>query len=112
MEGGDDDWILIFGCTVPLTGSYLVRVDVESSHRPRVLLALSNDHIALSGHDLCGVVQDDVAVLASCDENAGRVSSAVHSIRTPDQFVVSVEGERRSLCGEQLHSKETQSTTT
>lgn len=74
--------------------SYLERVDVESPHWTRVPVALGDDHVALSRHDLRGVVQDDVAVLTSRDENAGRATLVVHAVRTPDQFVVSVRRER------------------
>lgn len=73
-------------------GSYLKRVDVQSSHWPRVPVALSNDHVSLPSHDLSGVVQDDVAVLASRDEDSRRVAAAIYSMCTPHQLVVSVGG--------------------
>lgn len=89
--------------TVESNGSYLERVDVESSHWPRVPVALSDDHVALSSDDLCRVVQDDVAVLASCNEDPRGVTLGVHSVGTPHQFVVSVgtKGEQ-SVRDEQL----------
>lgn len=78
---------------VPYNVSYLEGVDVESSHWPCVPVTLSNDHVALPCHDLHGVIHDDVAVLAPCDKDTGRVTLGVHSIRTPYQFVVSVSRE-------------------
>lgn len=72
--------------------AYLKWVDVQSSHWSYVLVTFSNDHVTLSGHDLRWIVEDDVAVLASSNEDARWVAACVHSIRTPDQFVVSVGG--------------------
>lgn len=74
------------------TGSHLEGVDVERPHRPRVLLALGDDHVGLPRHDLGGVVQDHVAVLPPGDQDPGRVAVRVHPIGTPHQFVVSVRG--------------------
>lgn len=73
-------------------GSYLKGVDVQPSHRSCVPVALSNDHVTLSSHDLSRVVKDDVAVLASCDEDSRWVTAVIHSMWAPDQFVVSVGG--------------------
>lgn len=78
------------------------RVDVESSHWSRVLVTLSNDHVALSSHDLCRVVQDDVAVLASCNKDPRWVTLGIHSIGTPNQLVVSA-GETGDVCDEQIN---------
>lgn len=71
-------------------GPYLKGVDVQSSHWSRVPVTLSNDHVTPSSHDLCRVVKDDIAVLASCDEDSRWVTAVIHSMWTPDQFVVSV----------------------
>lgn len=73
-------------------GSYLKGVDVQSSHWSCVPVTLSNDHITPSSHDLSRVIKDDVAVLASCDEDSRRVTAVIHSMWAPDQFVVSVGG--------------------
>lgn len=67
-------------------------VDVQSSHGAHVLVTLSNDHVTPSSHDLSRVVKDDVSVLASCDEDSRWVTAVIHSMRAPDQFVVSVGG--------------------
>lgn len=67
-------------------------------------VALSNDHVVLSSHDLCRIVQDDIAVLASCDKDPGRATLVIHPIGTPDQFVVPTG---RKECDEQPRSKET-----
>lgn len=65
-------------------------VDVEGPHWPRVPDALGYDDVALSGHDLGGVVQDDVAVLPAGDQHAGRVALGVHAVGAPHQFMISV----------------------
>lgn len=75
--------------TLEWNGSYLEWVDVKSSHWPCVPVTLSNDHVILSSHDLCWIIQDDVAVLASCNKDPRWVTVGIHSIRTPDQLVVS-----------------------
>lgn len=77
-------------------------VDVQSSHWSCVLVTLSNDNVTLSSHDLRWIIQDNVAVLASGNEDARWVTACIHSIRTPDQFVVSVG----SAYDEQTHSTE------
>lgn len=58
-------------------GSYLKGVDVQSSHWSRVPVTLSNDHVSLPSHDLSGVVQDDVAVLSSRDEDPRWVAAVI-----------------------------------
>jgi len=82
----------IFKNSAEANGSHLERVDVERSHGPRVLVALSDDHVGLSRHDLGGVVQDHVAVLASCNKDPRWVAFVIHSIGTPHQFVISMNG--------------------
>lgn len=96
---------------VELNVSYLEGVDVKSSHWPCVPVTLSNDHVALSSDDLCRVVQDDVAVLASCNKDAGWVTLGVHSVGTPHQFVVSVGQKEDKACVMNSCTKRKKSTT-
>lgn len=77
--------------TAESSESYLEWVYVESPHWACVLVTFSNDHVTLPSDNLRRVVQDDVTVLASGDEDTRWMTLGVHPIWTPNQFVVPIK---------------------
>lgn len=65
-------------------GIYLKRVDVESSNWSCMFLALRNDHFTVSSNDFGGVIEDDVAVLSSSDEETRWQTLVFNAMWTPD----------------------------
>ena len=70
--------------------TYLEGVDIEGPHWPCVLVALSNDDVVVTSHYFGRVVEDDIAVLPTGDQDPVWVTGPVHPMGAPHQFVKSL----------------------
>ena len=77
--------------------TYLEGVEVERSHWPCVLIALSDDDVIVPRHYFGWVVEDDISVLPARDQDPVGVTGPVHPMRAPHQFVISVQGESNTF---------------